>query len=83
MPRLVVLEPDFRIVEDEISGNIVHTLEVRDGVDAMGVEKWRHFRTDSKDLKAIFSYLIRLALELEAVNREYQPSVSVKVSESR
>lgn len=65
MARKLLDEPDFRIVEGEIGENVVHTLEVRDGVDAMGVEKWRQFRTDSKDLKAIFGYLIRVAIELE------------------
>lgn len=67
MPRLLVDEKDFRVVEDVIGGNVLHTLEVRDGVDAMGVEKWRTFKTDSKDLRAIFGYLTRLALELETM----------------
>lgn len=65
-PRCLVLEHDFRIVETVIGENVVHVLEVRDGVDAMGVEKWRAFRTDSKELRAIFGYMIRLAIELEA-----------------
>ncbi len=70
MPRLVIDEPDFRLVEDVLGSNIVHTLEVRDGVDAMGVEKWRTFKTDiSKDLRAILGYLVRIALELEAMKR--------------
>lgn len=64
-PRKLVDEPDFRIVEAVIGENVVHTLEVRDGVDAMGVEKWRTFRTDSKDLRAIFQFLVRIAIELE------------------
>lgn len=65
MPRLLIDEPDFRIVEDILGENVVHTLEVRDGRDAMGVEKWRQFKTDNKDLRAIFGFLIRLALDLE------------------
>jgi hypothetical protein len=69
VPRLVILEPDFRLVEAEIGGDLHWTLEVRDGVDAMGVEKWRTFKTDSKDLRAIFGYLTRLALELETMKR--------------
>ena len=72
MPRKLIDEPDFRIVETEVGENIIHTLEVRDGVDAMGVEKWRTFRTDSKDLKAIFGYLIRVSLELEAMSEHRQ-----------
>ena len=68
-PRKLVDEPDFRIVEDVIGENVIHTLEVRDGVDAMGVEKWRQFRTDNKDLRAIFGYLIRLAIDLEQTRR--------------
>ena len=64
-PRKIVDEPDFRIVENVIGENVVHVLEVRDGVDAMGVEKWRTFRTDSKELRAMFSFMVRLAIELE------------------
>lgn len=69
-PRKLIDEPDFRIVEAIIGENVVHTLEVRDGVDAMGVEKWRTFRTDSKDLRAIFGFLTRLAIELESRHAE-------------
>ena len=71
MPRLLVSEPDFRIVETEIGGNVLHVLEVRDGADALGVERWRTFKTDvSKDIRAIFGYMVRVALELETVKGE-------------
>jgi hypothetical protein len=65
MPRKLIDEPDFRIVETEVGGNVLHVLEVRDGVDAMENEKWRQFRTDNKDLRTILSYMVRIALELE------------------
>lgn len=67
MPKKLIDEQDFRIVEDVVGENVIHTLEVREGRDAMGVEKWRTFKTDSRDLKAIFSYMVRVAIELEAV----------------
>lgn len=69
MPRKIIDEPDFRMVEVEIGGGIERVLEVRDGVDAMGVEKWRTFKTDSKDLKAMFGYMTRIAIELEQMKR--------------
>jgi hypothetical protein len=66
MPRLLVNEPDFRIVWDVVSGNDVHILEVPDGADALGVERWRTFQTrGNKNLEAIFGYLVRLARQLE------------------
>lgn len=70
MPRLLVSEPDFRVVETEVGGDVMHVLEVRDGVDGMGVERWRTFALGNKDLRAMFGYMVRVALELETVKGE-------------
>ena len=60
---LLINEPDFRLVRlDLVDGHRQYALEVRDGQDAMGVEKWRAFETrGSKSLEALFKYLIRIA----------------------
>lgn len=68
-PRKLLDEPDMRIVEDIVGEQVVHVLEVRDGVDAMGAERWRTFQLGSKDLRQLFGYLVRVTLELEAVHK--------------
>lgn len=65
MPKLLVDEADFRIVADVVGEADVYTLEVRDGADALGVERWRTFNTSSKDLRSIFAFLIRVAQKQE------------------
>jgi hypothetical protein len=65
LPRKLIDEPDFRVVETVIGDEIVHVLETRDGVDAMELERWRRFNLPSKELRQIFSYLVRVALETE------------------
>jgi hypothetical protein len=66
MPRCLIEEPDFRVVEDVVDGNVIHCLEVRDGADALGVERWKTFETrGSKNLQAIFNFLIRIAQKQE------------------
>jgi len=60
-PVLLIDEPDFRLVELVVGGELQHVLEVRDGRDAMGVERWRKFETSSTHLKQIFGYLVRIA----------------------
>lgn len=62
-PVLLINEPDFRIVEVTIGEDIEHVLEVRDGRDAMGTERWRKFETSSTHLRQIFGYLVRVAIQ--------------------
>lgn len=61
-PVLLISEPDFRLVEVTIGEDVEHVLEVKDGRDAMGVERWRKFETSSTHLRQIFGYLVRIAL---------------------
>jgi hypothetical protein len=65
MPRLVLEEPDFRIVETDITGDVTYVLEVRDGCDALGVERWRIFRLNNKTERDLFGYLLRITLKGE------------------
>ena len=62
MPKCIVNEKLFRIVEDVVDGNEIHCLEVPDGCDALGVERWKTFATrGSASLQAIFQFLVLLA----------------------
>jgi len=59
---LLILEPDFRLVRLETpEGERQYVLEVRDGIDAMGVERWRKFDLNGTALKSLFGYLVRIA----------------------
>ena len=60
---LLISEPDFRLVRIELSDGLEHVLEVRDGCDAMGTERWRKFEINGTALRALFKYLIRIAEE--------------------
>lgn len=62
-PTLLIDQPDFRLVRVDIGGHHEHVLEVRDGCDAMGVERWRRFEVNGTAMKALFKYLIRIAEE--------------------
>lgn len=63
MPRLIIDQPTFRVVETILPGNqAVYVLEVPEDPDAMGNPKWRKFNTSGKDMKAIFEFLISLGL---------------------
>jgi len=64
MPRCLVEQKHFRIVEDVVDGNEIHCLEVRDGCDALGVERWKTFTTrGSANLQAIFEFMVTMAKE--------------------
>lgn len=53
----------FRLVRLEEGDRISHVLEVPDGCDALGVERWREFQLHSAQLKIIFGFFIKLALQ--------------------
>lgn len=60
-PTLLIDEPDFRLVRVEFGDHVEHVLEVRDGCDAMGGERWRKMEINGTAMKALFRYLIRIA----------------------
>jgi hypothetical protein len=60
-PRLIVDQPDFRIVQVGDGAGLRYVLEVSDGADALGVERWREFKLDNQKLRSLFGYLCRLA----------------------
>jgi hypothetical protein len=63
--RLLIDEKDFRVVEVRIGDVTEYVLETRDGRDAMGAERWIKFNHDSAKLRAIFGYLVRIAVKQE------------------
>ncbi len=58
---LLVEEPDFRLARVEFGDHVEHVLEVRDGCDVLGVERWRKFEVNGTTMKALFKYLVRVA----------------------
>ena len=62
VPKLLVEQSDFRIVDTELDGVGV-VLEVRDGCDALGVERWRLFKLENANLRQLFGYLVRILQE--------------------
>lgn len=60
-PTLLIDEPDFRLVRVEIGDSVEHVLEVRDGQDALGTERWRKFEVNGTAMRALFKYLVRIA----------------------
>ena len=61
IPTLLIDQPDFRLVRVDIGDHREHVLEVRDGCDAMGAERWRKFEISGTAMKALFRYLVRIS----------------------
>jgi hypothetical protein len=64
-PRIIAGgdEQGFRLVRIEDGDRISHILEVPDGCDSLGVERWREFVINGKHLQTIFGFFIKLALQ--------------------
>jgi hypothetical protein len=60
-PRLLVDEKDFRIVQLGSGDGIRYVLEVAEEPDALGCERWRLFNMESKHLRQMFGWMIRMA----------------------
>jgi hypothetical protein len=62
-PRILVQDDRFRIVRIEDGERVTYVVEVPDGCDALGVERWREFKTDNTLAKAMRDYIIRLTIK--------------------
>lgn len=60
-PTLIVNERDFRIVRIGSGDGIRYLLEVLDEPDALGCERWRPFNMDSKHLRQMLGFMVKLA----------------------
>ena len=60
-PRVVVEEPgEFRIVRVEDGDKVSHVVEVPDGCDALGAERWRSLEMKNvKPFGMFLSYILR------------------------
>lgn len=65
-PQIVAEDALFRLVRLEEGDRVTYVLEVPDGCDALGVERWREFRIDNKHIKAMRDYIIRGSLKEQA-----------------
>ena len=64
-PRLIVDEKQFRIVQIGSGDRVRYVLETLDEPDALGCERWRPFNTDSKNLREMLGFMIRMAKKAE------------------
>lgn len=75
-PRIIAggsTKDGFRLVRMEDGDKVTYTLEVPDGCDALGTERWRTFEMASQHLRNIFGFLIKVATKGQE-NREPQQS---------
>lgn len=61
-PRIIASSDDFRLVR---KADDTYALELPDGADALGVEKWRDVTVSRGPMKALVDYLIREAVKGE------------------
>lgn len=64
-PRIVVGDDRFRLVRVSEGAKVTYVLEVTDGADALGVERWREVSADGKPVKAMRDFLIRQCVKQE------------------
>jgi hypothetical protein len=62
-PRIVAGDQAFRIVRVENGDCITYVMEMPDGCDALGVERWRDCKVNGSPMTALFSYVIRGSLK--------------------
>lgn len=57
--RVIAEADDFRLVRVEDGDRVTYLLELPDGADALGVERWREGKVNGDVAKALFGYVIR------------------------
>jgi hypothetical protein len=61
-PRIIAGDDTFRIVRIEDGNKVSHVMEMAEGCDALGVERWRDARIDNKGVAAtLFNYICKMA----------------------
>jgi hypothetical protein len=53
----------FRIVKQEQGDKVTYIVELPDGNDALGCERWKDVSADGKVVKAMRDFIIRAALQ--------------------
>jgi len=62
---IVASDKTFRIVRQERGDHVTYIVELDDGCDALGVERWKEVSTEGKVVKSMRDYIIRAALKDE------------------
>lgn len=63
-PFIIAGDATFRIIRIEDGNSVTHVMELADGADALGVERWRDARMDNKGVATtLFNYIIKTALK--------------------
>ena len=61
-PVIIASDALFRLVRMVEGDRVTYVMEVPDGCDALGVERWREFKLDNKHLRALRDFIIRGSL---------------------
>ena len=64
-PVIVAGDDTFRIVRVGKGDGTKYVVELPDGCDSLGVERWRDVSADGKVVKAMRDFIIRTALQGE------------------
>ncbi len=59
-PRIVAANERFRIVRVEDGNRIAYLIEVPEGCDALGVERWREYKAGSEGVRALRDFILEL-----------------------
>lgn len=60
---IVAGDHTFRIVKQVAGQRVTYLLELPDGFDALGVERWKDVSSDGKVVKAMRDFIIRSVLK--------------------
>jgi hypothetical protein len=61
--RVIAGDDTFRIVRQEAGKDVKYVVELPDGHDGLGVERWKDVSADGKVVKAMRDFIIRTALK--------------------
>ena len=66
-PRIIASDGKWRIVRLEDGERVTHVLEKQDGVDALGVERWKELRVGEADglTRQLRDWIIVMAVKAE------------------
>lgn len=59
----------FRIVRQEAGDKVTYVVELPDGCDALGVERWKDVSAEGRVVKAMRDFIIRTAIKRKDENR--------------
>lgn len=63
--RIIAADNSFRIVKQVDGDKVTYIVELPDGFDALGVERWKDVSAEGKVVKAMRDFIIRAAVRGE------------------